>query len=114
MSNRSINELFMSLSRRAERVDTEKFVNTFVNTGPLLQLLSSSDHQIIYGRRSTGKIHAPRYLADDRLHRGDISLYVDMRTIGSNGSIYNDAGLPVGERASRLLIDTASAVRDLY
>lgn len=39
----------MNLATRAERYDASTLENTFVDVGPLFTLLSSTDHQILYG-----------------------------------------------------------------
>jgi hypothetical protein len=81
-----------------------------VDTGTLATLLQSRDHQIIFGRRGTGKTHALLYLADIASKQQDLVAYVDLRSIGSSGGLYADPGLPFAERATRLLIDTIAAV----
>lgn len=112
LSSQAINECIMRFARRAERVDREKLVATFVSNGPFLAILSTEDNQIIYGRRGTGKTHALQYLADDVSSRSDISIYVDMRTIGSDGSVYADEAQSMAERATRLLVDVLGSVHD--
>lgn len=102
----------MSLHRRAESVERAKLVESFVDIGPLFSLLSSADHQIIYGRRGTGKTHALLYLSETRLRQNDIPIYIDMRTIGSTNGIYADESIPFSERGTRLLLDTMTAVHD--
>ena len=111
-TNQHINLALMRLSKRAESADPVKLVETFVDTGTLKVLLASHDHQIIYGRRGTGKTHALIFLSETRRKQGDLSLYVDMRTIGSTGGIYNDPALPIPERATRLLKDTLTSIHD--
>ena len=64
--NEFINLSLMRLSRRSEKVDSEALVRTFVDVGPLFNLLSIVDNQILFGRRGTGKTHALRYLAEIR------------------------------------------------
>lgn len=108
--NSYLNKSFMRLARRSERVDRARLVDTFVNVGPLLTLVSSDDHQIIYGRRGTGKTHILNYLSDVRSREGDIAIYVDLSNIGSSGGIYSDPTLPLSERATRLLVDMLLAV----
>lgn len=93
--------------------DRGKLVSTFVDAGSLFTLLSSLDHQVIYGRRGTGKTHALLYLAETISNQGGIPVYIDMRNIGSSGGIYTDPGLPLAERATRLLIDTLSTICDI-
>jgi hypothetical protein len=107
-----INTTFLKLSKRAETKDSTYLVNTFVNVGPLFTILSNKDHEILYGRRGTGKTHALAYLGDSIKKSGDIVINVDLRTIGSNGGIFSDSSLPITERATRLLIDTLSFVID--
>ena len=107
-----VNTLFLRLSRRAESVDRAKLVETFVDVGPLFTLLSSTDHQVIYGRRGTGKTHAILYLDSTARSKGSLSVYVDLRTIGSTGGLYSDPNMPITERATRLLMDTLAAIHD--
>ena len=107
-----LNEALIGIRRRAERSDPALLVETFVDVGTLFSQLSTTDNQIIYGRRGTGKTHAFTYLAETRRKAGDITIYVDMRTIGSTGGLYSDRDLPVAERGTRLLIDTLAAFVD--
>jgi hypothetical protein len=108
----TLNRAFLRLSRRAEQSEPTKLVETFVDVGPLFTMLSSNDHQILYGRRGTGKTHALAYLADEVRKRGDFAVYVDMRTIGSTGGIYGDPNLPIPERGTRLLLDTLGVIHE--
>lgn len=55
-------KVLLLLPKRAETSERSALVETFVDSGSLLTLLSSKDHQIIYGRRGTGKTHALLYL----------------------------------------------------
>jgi len=107
-----LSHAFMKLSRRAETNDRSKLVATFVNVGPLFPLLSSRDHQVMYGRRGTGKTHALLYLAETVQAKGDVAIYIDMRTMGSSGGTYSDHNIPLAERATRLLLDTLGAFYD--
>lgn len=108
----TLNLAFMKMQRRAEANEWNKLVSTFVDSGSLFTLLSSLDHQVIYGRRGTGKTHAFIYLAETVSSQGDIPVYIDMRNIGSSGGVYTDPSLPLSERATRLLLDTLSSVYD--
>jgi hypothetical protein len=106
------NTAFLRISKRAETSERTKLLETFVDVGSLFTVLGSTDHQVIYGRRGTGKTHALLYLAETRAGKGDISIYIDMRTIGSTGGIYSDNSIPLPERATRLLMDTLSAIHE--
>lgn len=108
----TINQAIYKLVKRAEKYDNKHLINTFVDVGPLFTLLQNPDHQLIYGRRGTGKTHALSFLKSQLETKGYLAIYIDMRNIGSNGGIYSDYALPVTERATRLLIDTFSLVHD--
>ncbi len=108
----TINRAFVRLKLRADRMDTEALVKTFVNVGDLFALLSSTDNHVIYGRRGTGKTHALAYLKESATSNGDVAVLIDMRTIGSAGGLYADSSLPIAERGTRLLVDTLAAVQD--
>lgn len=110
----TLNSAFLRLGRRADQSDPEKLVETFVDVGPLFTMLSSPDHQIVYGRRGTGKTHALWYLADEVQKRGDLAVFIDMRTIGSTGGVYGDPNLPIRERGTRLLLDTIKVIQDAF
>lgn len=107
-----INKAFLKLRRRAESSTRSKLVETFVDVGPLFALLSNPDHQIIYGRRGTGKTHALIYLVERVKQKDDLAVYVDLRKIGSSGGIYSDSNAPLSERATRLLSDTLATLHD--
>lgn len=100
-----MNNAFMKFERRAEGADVRKLVETFVDVGPLFTQLGNTDHQIVHGRRGTGKTHALVFLAETRASAGDLAISCDLRTLGSNQSIYAKPDLPVSERGTRLLID---------
>lgn len=86
--NVTLNRAFMRLSRRSEKADQKKLVQTFVDAGPLFNLLSISDHQVIFGRRGTGKTHALQYLAGVTKRQEDIVSYSDLSNLGSSGEIF--------------------------
>lgn len=109
---RTINTAILKLAKRAETYDRQHLIDSFVDVGPLLTLLSNQDSQILFGRRGTGKTHVLAYLASERTEAGEAAIQIDMRTIGSTGGIFSDTSLPVSERATRLLVDTLCAVHD--
>jgi len=110
--NKLTNEAFLRLTRRAESRDRAKLVETFVDAAPLITLLSTRDHQVIYGRRGTGKTHALLFLQDLQKRAGHIAIYLDMRTVGSTGGLYSDSSVSIPERGTRLLSDTLAAIHD--
>ncbi|WP_312203435.1 hypothetical protein [Anaerospora hongkongensis] len=107
-----INATFLKISRRAELLDRSYLVSSFVDAGPIFTLLSNIDHQILFGRRGTGKTHALAYLDEYMKSKGSVTASIDMRTLGSSGGIYSDPTIPIGERATRLVMDTLGAIHD--
>ncbi len=103
----------MGVSRRAEAVDRQTLVQTFVDIGPLFAVPSSNDHQIVYGRRGTGKTHALLYLAEQAKTKAVVPIYVDLRYIGSSGGLYADTGAGIPQRATRLLMDALGSVHEV-
>jgi hypothetical protein len=65
----------------------------------------NQDHRVLFGRRGTGKTHILSYVANRVEHDGNVAIIMDFRKLGSNGYIYSDDALDVGERATRLLRD---------
>jgi hypothetical protein len=104
------NLALMKIAKRAESHSKEHLVQSFVDLGPLFTLLDSADHQVIFGRRGTGKTHVLSYLASQVSSKGYCGIEIDMRSLGSTGGIYSDPEIPISERATRLLVDVLVAV----
>ena len=102
----------LAIRSRAERLSGDQIVDSFSSVGPLSDLIEITDHQVIFGRRGTGKTHALRFLYTNVNEKGDIGVFVDMLNLGSDTSIYNDKSLSVAERATRLLIDVVSHIQE--
>ena len=96
---RPLNLAVFRLRRRAETMDLAKLLESFVDAGPLGSLLTNPDHQVIFGRRGTGKTHAFRYLQTLVQERGDISFYADLRTVGSPEGLFADDDIGATDRA---------------
>jgi len=107
---KEINRYFLRFKDRAEKVDDDKIQSTFVEVGPIMDILSSENNHIIYGRRGVGKTHALRYLANLRARSGDLPFYIDLSNLGSDSSIYTNGSLSIPERATRLLIDVVNEI----
>ena len=71
-----------SLRQRSEsRQEERKIVQTFVDVGILAQL-TNQNHQIVYGRRGTGKTHVLQVLANRfRENRDNTVMDIDGRTL---------------------------------
>jgi hypothetical protein len=111
--NYQINAAFLGVQRRAEAVDRQTLVQTFVDIGALFAVLSSRDHQVVYGRRGTGKTHALLYAAEQARKEDAIPVYVDLRSIGSSGGLYGDPSIPIPQRATRLLLDVLGSIHEV-
>lgn len=109
---KAIHRTLIAFNKRAERSSEAMLVATFVDSAPLFDLLSTPNNQVIYGRRGTGKTHALKFLAETVESHGEHPIYLDLRSLGSNGSIYADAGRPLTERASTLLLDVLGGLYD--
>ena len=57
----AINRALNLIPKRAESRQAERLRDTFVDPG-VAAALEAIDHQVLYGRRGTGKTHALRYL----------------------------------------------------
>jgi hypothetical protein len=99
-----INRAFNLVPKRAEARHTDQLRDTFVDSG-VAAALEAIDHQVLYGRRGTGKTHALRFLETVVASRGDIAVYADLRTLGSPEGLFAGDSAPSTERAARLLVD---------
>jgi hypothetical protein len=99
-----INRALNNVPKRAEARQAEQLRDTFVDSG-VAAALEAVDHQVLYGRRGTGKTHAFRYLQTLVQERGDISFYADLRTVGSPEGLFAGDEVEPTERAARLLVD---------
>lgn len=108
----SVHKSLIGFNKRAERTSSDLLVATFVDSAPLFDLLSTTNNQVIYGRRGTGKTHALKFLSEQVIKTGGLPIYLDLRSVGSNGSIYGDTSKSLAERASVLVIDVLTAMHD--
>ena len=107
-----LNQALMRIPRRAESVDRSALAATYVAAGSFSAMINSSDHQILYGRRGTGKTHALLHLSDLVERTGDISIYLDLRMIGSTGGLYVNNALSPAQRGTQLLVDALESIHD--
>jgi hypothetical protein len=111
-SNQAINMLLMRISRRAENSTPDYLTRTFVPVEPVPSLLDTLDNAVLYGRRGTGKTHLLKYMANDKRKNGDVAIYIDLRTVGSPGGIYDDREESVPVRGTTLLIDVVEQLHN--
>ena len=108
------NRTLVGLKKRAENslTDSQFIRNAFVDVANTLELLHNGNDQIVLGRRGSGKTHTLLALAENLREAGQIALFVDLRDIGSNSSVYSDPSLSLAERGSRLFLDVAGAMHE--
>jgi hypothetical protein len=106
----SLQKAFINFALRAEKYSDDMVVETFVDSAPLMDLLSNGNSQVVYGRRGTGKTHALKFVAGLVAKRGEIPIYMDLRSVGSNTSIYNDFSRSLSERSTQLINDVLQAI----
>jgi hypothetical protein len=108
-----IHKAFINFTKRAEKSTADVLTRTFVDSAPLMDSLSSSNNQVMYGRRGTGKTHAFKYLSKSlEAQSSKHPIYIDLRSIGSDGALYHDTTRPTQERSIRLIFDVLRVVAD--
>jgi hypothetical protein len=110
--NMDMNRAYAHIQKRAETADLPILVKTFVDQGNLLNNLSSRNHQVIFGRRGTGKTHALKYLEEHARSNRGLAVYIDLRQVGSTGGLYSDTSRSIAERATRLLSDVGKRIHE--
>lgn len=106
-----INSALNKIPKRAESRADAELRSTFEDSG-VGRALDTVDHQIVYGRRGTGKTHALRYLTSVRGDDQNVAIYVDLRTIGSAEGLFEYGSIGPAERTARLLVDLLNQVHD--
>ena len=83
-----------TISLRSERQsEDKKLIDSFVDIG-ILNVLVNKNHQIIFGRRGTGKTHVLKVLGNEMLVDNTKIVYIDCRMLGSASSITDDTMRP--------------------
>lgn len=106
-----LNNAFNRIPKRAESHADHDLLTTFADSG-ITHALTTVDHEIIYGRRGTGKTHALRYLSSSLAERDNIAIFVDLRTVGSPEGIFDEDSLSPVDRTSRVLVDVLGVIHD--
>lgn len=107
-------ELLQQISKRAEDLTPEEQANSFVAIRRINGALQSRDSRIIFGRRGTGKTHILAYIASIASSRNDFYCSVDLRTLGSNNSIYSDQSISASVRATTLIRDLITVIYERF
>lgn len=108
------NLALVNLKKRADDSKSDPLFirDTFVDVANTMDLLQNRNPQIVLGRRGSGKTHTLLALADRARTNGDIVVFLDLRDVGSNSSIYGSPSLTLAERGTRLFLDVASAIHE--
>jgi len=112
MSSVDINKVLRQIAKRAEKLEGQYIIESFVDTGTLFDAVTVRENSVIFGRRGTGKTHLLRYMAEQVKESGDLAVYIDLRNIGSNGGLYSEVDVPESQRAMTLIIDTLQAIHE--
>lgn len=103
-------DLLQQMSKRAEKLSPIEQANSFVAIRRIDGALKNRDNRIIFGRRGTGKTHIISYVANSVRLNDEVPCVIDMRTIGSNNSIYYDVNKSASVRSTTLIRDLISAI----
>lgn len=108
------NLALVRLKKRADisKTDPDFVRETFVDVANTMELLQTQNHQIVLGRRGSGKTHTLLAFAERMRGRGDMVVFLDLKDIGSNASVYDDPTLSFAERGSRMFLDIAASLHE--
>lgn len=101
------------IRQRSERQNNLDVVSkTFVDPGILIAV-DNKNHQVIFGRRGTGKTHVLRKLQSQATNnKNRFVCYVDCRTMGSTAQ-YSDRSLSIKHRSYSIFKDILSELHDV-
>lgn len=109
MANK-INRLLNGVALQADRMSAEEIEEAYVPLEGVDIAIMSPRSQVLYGRRGSGKTHTLRYAHRKTSQSGRISVFVDLRTLGSAATLYADNRLSIPQRATALLSDLVKHV----
>jgi hypothetical protein len=99
------------LQRSERQEDVNKLVGTFVDVGSL-PLLENENHQVLYGRRGTGKTHVLKVLGSKlEENKNALVVYEDARTLGSTAQ-FSDHSVSLRQRCLSLFRDILGPVQN--
>ena len=113
LQSRRFAEAVVRINKRAERqLDPTKLVEIFVQTDLPLRC-ESTDHQLILGRRGTGKTHLLKYFQLQHQESGGVVHYSDCTSLGSGiPSVSTDHLTTACKFFAALLNDLGTALLD--
>jgi hypothetical protein len=99
------------LQRSERQEDLQKLLSTFVDVG-ILPILNNDNHQILYGRRGTGKTHVFKVLGSKLAENpNNTVVYIDARILGSTVQ-FSDFSVPIKRRCLSLFRDILAPMQD--
>lgn len=105
-------DMIQQISKRAEDLSPQEQAQSFVAIRRIDGALKNRDSRIIFGRRGTGKTHILSYVRNHASRQGDMACSIDLRTLGSNNSIYSDQSMAPHIRATILIRDLLTDIHD--
>ncbi len=109
IQDREIAKAVSRIRQRAERQsDFQKLLESYVDSGIVPQL-HNENHQVLYGRRGTGKTHVFQVLRNNFEQENYCVIYIDCRTLGSS-SQFTDREQPINRRCLALFRDILSPI----
>jgi hypothetical protein len=105
-----LNSQIMRMARRVENTPAEVLRDSFVPVASLVAQLQSSEHQILFGRRGTGKTRLIRYLQEQRDAEGALAIYLDLRQVGAAEDVSSVQPQRFAEDSTELLVDVIENV----
>lgn len=101
--NREIRSAIQHIALRTERQDPKTVLDSFYDCN-IIEHLKNINHQIIQGRRGTGKTHILHVLQNDLECKKVHCIFFDCKATGSAGEIANEQ-IPTNHRAIQLMRD---------
>lgn len=105
-----LNTQVMRMAKRAEKAPSVVLRDSFVPVPSLLSQLQVPEHQVVYGRRGTGKTHLLRYLGDRQASDGCLVVYLDLRQAGAAEDVFSARQESFAVHATQLLVDVLEQV----
>jgi hypothetical protein len=112
LTNSDLNQLLMRVARRAENASEGVLRQAFVPIPSLISQLDTAEHQVLFGRRGTGKTHLLRHLQHEQECRGSLAVYLDLRRVGSPDDISAGGDQDFAEKATELLVDVLETIHE--
>lgn len=113
LHDKTVMKAVASIKQRSERQNSlDVLSKTFVDPGVLIEI-ENTNHQILFGRRGTGKTHVLKMLqSGTRKNEGSFACYIDCRTLGSTAQ-YTDQSLSIKHRSYSLFRDILTEIHDV-